>query len=134
VSHLVIQRSALIGRIVAALAVLGLLACALTYLALTIGAPSVPPALGRSGAVTGIEMLAALRDVPVTGPVRLTGTSGSSAGRSSTVEAREGHFRISLSEGTYLVSGSAGAAPCPPVTVKVTADRTSAVWITCQGL
>jgi len=134
VPDLVIQRGVLIKRIVAALAVLGLLASGLTYLALTIGAPSVLPPLGRSGAVTGIEMLAALRDVPVTGPVRLTGTTGSMAGRSTTVEARDGHFRISLSGGTYLVSGSAGAAPCPPVTVMVTADRTSAVWITCQGI
>ncbi len=103
------------------------------------GARSVLATLRRStrGAVpaigvgNGTEYVNSFHRGAVTGPVRVKNLA---TGRTSVVQASQGHFSFTGPPGRYKLSGYAGEAPCAAVSVTVTSG-TYSTWpsIECQA-
>jgi len=92
---------------------------------------ATPGAIKAPGIGLGTEYLEALQRMPVSGPVTVENTA---TGRTVTVPAVNGQFSFAGQPGRYRITGNAGNAPCPPLTVSLTSGRYS-TWpsIQCQG-
>ena len=96
-------------------------------------AGATPRAQAAPGILSGNEYLVALGKTPVTGPISVTRLRPHRASVTG-VNALHGGFSRTLPPGDYLLTGHAGDAPCPPVTVTVLSGLTvTAPEIDCQG-
>jgi hypothetical protein len=92
-------------------------------------APATRAASPTTGLVTGTEYVEAIIQVPVSG--RVTVSEGDGA---FPVASVHGHFSFAALPGRYVLTGQAGNAFCPSVSVTViSGERTTAPPIRCQG-
>jgi hypothetical protein len=95
-------------------------------------APATHRAIPATGKVTGAEYLEALQQGPVSGPVTVAMPA---SGTTVTIQAFLGQFSFSGKPGRYVLTGHAGNAPCPPVSVTlVSGEVVNAAPIRCQGI
>ena len=104
------------------------------------GAMSVLQTLSRAkgkavvvpGMGVGTETLNALHSVPVVGPVKV---KSSKTGKTTIVKSLNGQFSFTGPPGRYTLTGSAGNAPCAPVSATLASGEYATVPpIICQGL
>lgn len=90
-------------------------------------------AVPAPGVLKGSVYLIALTRTPITGPISISRLSSHGTG-STTVQAYDAQFWDTLRPGNYLLTGHAGDAPCPPVSVTIQSGKTTAApEIECQG-
>jgi hypothetical protein len=90
-------------------------------------------AVPAPGMLRGSIYLIAQISTPVTGQVSISRLS-SRGTASTTVQAYDAQFWDTFRPGNYLLTGHAGDAPCPPVTVTIQSGKTThAPEIKCQG-
>lgn len=84
------------------------------------------------GMGVGSETLNALTSVPVVGPVKVKNLT---TGTTTIVKSSNGQFSFTGPPGKYTLTGSAGNAPCTPVSVSLTSGESATVPpIICQGM
>jgi hypothetical protein len=90
-------------------------------------------AVPAPGMLRGSVYLIAQIRTPVTGPVSIS-RLGSHGTGSTTIQAYDAQFWDTFRPGNYLLTGHAGDAPCPPVSVTIQSGKTTdAPEIECQG-
>lgn len=95
---------------------------------------ATPRARAAPGMLRGSEYLIALMRTPVTGTVAVAKLGRHGAPKSVFVHAYDAQFWRTFPPGTYVLTGHAGNAPCPPVKVSIESGLVvDAPEIDCQG-